>query len=97
MLPVTVLRLCCANALAAAFLHSNDPANAPTMVGLLHILCSTKVFPPKSALLQNSLAHVIKQAVLHQSTQVHINGFNPDRALKTKDICKCKEAGATYT
>jgi hypothetical protein len=38
MLPVTVLRLCCANALAAAFLHSNDPANAPTMVGLLHIL-----------------------------------------------------------
>jgi hypothetical protein len=38
MLPVTVLRLCCANALAAAFLHSNDPANAPTMVGLLDIL-----------------------------------------------------------
>jgi hypothetical protein len=38
MLPVTVLRLCYANALAAAFLHSNDTASAPTMVGLLHIL-----------------------------------------------------------
>jgi hypothetical protein len=85
MLPVTVLRLCCANALAAAFLHSNDPASALTMVGLLDILCSTNFLPSESALLQKSLAHDTKQAVL---TNPH-NLLSNDTMLKTWSILVC--------
>lgn len=51
MLVVTVLLLCCEKAFAAAFRHNNDPANAPTIVGLLDILSiEIKDFQYKMAL-----------------------------------------------